>query len=334
MPVVAGVGRNRNDCSATAVDPWTRTGEGSVEGEDQTVGSLRTYARKMRKVGNSARNCLGRHVVVLEAMLCAILRKPDNYDAYNRPDIVADYARSAELFPSEIVVLDRLRYLMPRPSVLDIGVGGGRTTTAFSEQASRYVGIDYSPAMILACKRRFASSSVPLEFCVGDVRLLPYKDGSFNFVLFSYNGIDYMDHNDRLKALREIHRVCAPGGIFCFSSHNIWSLNHVYDSPLANRRGLYRKLTGILNWAVLRTANPHLLDLLSKGHAMVNDGAHGFRLSTYYADPNEVLSQLADVGFDSVTVYDLCGDVVEQPVADDFRDDWLAYSCSRPQIAS
>ncbi len=295
--------------------------------------AFRTYARMMRKVGNSARSRLGRHLAVLEAMLRAILRRPHNYAAYNRPDIVADYVRLAELFPSEIVALDRLHHLMPGPSVLDIGVGGGRTTSAFSETASRYVGIDYSPEMILACERRFADSPVPLEFCVGDVRQLTYKDGSFNFVLFSYNGIDYMDENDRLKALREIYRVCAPDGIFCFSSHNMWSLNHVYDSPLANRRGVYRKLTGILSWAVLRAANPPLRDLLSKRHAMVNDGVHGFRLRTYYADPNEVLSQLADVGFDSVTVYDLCGDVVEQPVADNCTDDWLAYLCSRYQIA-
>lgn len=295
--------------------------------------ALRTYARKMRNVGNSARSRLGSRLAVFEAMLQAILRKPHNHDAYNRPDIVADYARLVELLPSEIVALDRLHSLIPGPSVLDIGVGGGRTTTAFSEQASRYVGIDYSSAMILACERRFASSAVPLEFCVGDVRQLPYEDGSFNFVLFSFNGIDYMDQSDRLKALREIYRVCAPGGFFCFSSHNMWSLNHVYDSPLANRRGVYRKLTGVLNWAVLRTANPPLRDLLSKRHAMVNDGVHGFRLSTYYADPNEVISQLFYTGFDSVTVYDLRGDVVEQPVADNCTDDWLAYFCSRPQIS-
>lgn len=288
----------------------------------------------MRKVGNGARSRLRRHLAVLKAMLQAILRKPHNYDTYNRPDIVADYARLAELYPSEIVALDRLRHLMPGPSVLDIGVGGGRTTTVFSEQASRYVGIDYSPAMIRACERRFASSTVPLEFCVGDVRQLTYKDGSFNFVLFSYNGIDSMDQNDRLKALREIYRICAPGGIFCFTSHNMWSLNHVYDSARANKKGVYRKLTGILIWAVLRTANPPLRDLLRKQHAVVNDGIHEFRLNTYYADPNEVLSQLADVGFDSVTVYDLCGDVVGQPVADNCTDDWLAYLCSRPQIAS
>jgi SAM-dependent methyltransferase len=263
-------------------------------------------------------------------MLHAVLRKPRNYDAYNRPDIVADYVRSAELFPSELVALERLCHLVPRPSVLDIGVGGGRTTGAFSEPASRYVGIDYSPAMILACERRFAGSAPRLEFSVGDVRRLTYEDGSFDFVLFSFNGIDYMDQNDRLEALREIYRICAPDGIFCFSSHNLWSLEHVYGSRPASRKGVYRKLTGMLNWAVLRAANPPLRDLLRQGHAMVNDGVHGFRLRTYYADPNEVLAQLADVGFASVTVYDLDGDAVEQPVADSCTDDWLAYLCSRP----
>ena len=55
---------------------------------------------------------------------------------------------------------------------------------------------------------------MPLEFCVDDVRELSHEDGSFNFVLFSFNGIDYMDQNDRLKALREIYHVQRAGWHF------------------------------------------------------------------------------------------------------------------------
>lgn len=262
----------------------------------------------------------------------ALLRAPHNHRTFNRSDVVADYARADALLPPEIVALDTLHRDIARPSVLDIGVGGGRTAAAFSERAIRYVGIDYSDAMILACKNRFADSATPLEFCVGDARSLLYEDGSFNFVLFSFNGIDYMDHNDRLQALREIYRVCVPGAIFCFSSHNLWSVKPMYDALTSDRKGPYRKLTGVLHRAVLQKANPPLPELLSKPYSMVNDGVHHFGLRSYYANPNEVLSQLTDAGFESEMIFDKRGDAVEQPVTASCTDSWLTHLCRRPQV--
>jgi SAM-dependent methyltransferase len=287
----------------------------------------------MRSGGVGRTPHFGRRFAVLSGMLHAIFGRARNDDLYHRPEIVAEYAQSSELFPSEKVVLERLRQLIPEPTVLDIGVGGGRTTPAFSEQASRYVGIDYSAAMIKACESQFAAAVAPMEFCVGDVRQLSFEDDSFDFVLFSFNGIDTLDHPDRLKALHEVYRVCAPGAIFSFSSHNLWSLEHVYDSFPTEQMGLYRKLTGVLNRVVLRTVNPPLREALGKRHVVVKDGVHGYRLSNYYADPNEALRQLAEVGFESVTIYDQRGDVVSQPVPESCTDDWLAYICFRPQTA-
>jgi ubiquinone/menaquinone biosynthesis C-methylase UbiE len=105
--------------------------------------------------------------------------------------------------------------------VLDIGVGRGRTTVALSETVGKYVGIDYSAKMIAACKERFRSTSQPLSFYVCDVRdMHRFPNHTFDVVMFSFNGLDYMLHEDRLIALRETRSVCVRNGWFVFSTHN------------------------------------------------------------------------------------------------------------------
>ena len=48
-----------------------------------------------------------------------------------------------------------------------------------------------------------------------------FEDSSFDFILFSFNGIDYMNHDERIRTLREIRRILKTGGYFCFSTHNL-----------------------------------------------------------------------------------------------------------------
>ncbi|MBF0188289.1 MAG: methyltransferase domain-containing protein, partial [Magnetococcales bacterium] len=48
-----------------------------------------------------------------------------------------------------------------------------------------------------------------------------FETTSFDVVLFSFNGIDYIHpYSARLATLREIWRVLKPDGLFIFSTHN------------------------------------------------------------------------------------------------------------------
>ena len=148
-----------------------------------------------------------------------------NKTVWESPDIVAAYARLTELQPPELTILDILRDTLGNARMLDIGVGGGRTTLAFAGLVKTYVGIDYSEPMIEACRRKFRGAQGALSFWVGDaMSLSQFGDASFDFVLFSFNGVDYMPHESRLKALSEMKRVARPGGYVCFSSHNLTTL--------------------------------------------------------------------------------------------------------------
>lgn len=104
--------------------------------------------------------------------------------------------------------------------VLDLGCGAGRTTSIFDGMGYETVGVDLTRPFV-----EEAQSVVPdADFCVGDARSLPFRDEAFQYVLFSYNGIDDIAPEEkRYEVLREVHRVLNPGGIFVFSSRNQWS---------------------------------------------------------------------------------------------------------------
>ena len=139
---------------------------------------------------------------------------------YSTPEVVAQYARMDFLTACEQHVFDK--YLHPGMAILDLGVGGGRTTPYLSPIASRYVGVDYSEEMVLACRNRFPD----LEFKTADAADLSlFSDASFDAVIFSFNGLDCLaPYAKRESCLRECHRVLKRGGIFIFSTHNPRSL--------------------------------------------------------------------------------------------------------------
>ena len=65
-----------------------------------------------------------------------------NLKTYSDPAVVAEYARREKLQPCEEVLFQR--WIRPGATVLDLGVGGGRTAGPLSKIASCYIGLDYS----------------------------------------------------------------------------------------------------------------------------------------------------------------------------------------------
>jgi SAM-dependent methyltransferase len=99
--------------------------------------------------------------------------------------------------------------------ILDLGVGAGRTTPLMRLLTDDYVGVDLSPEMVSA-----ARSSYPgIDVREGDARDLSFIGSStVKFVFFSFNGIDYVDHEGRCGIIAEIARVLRPDGIFAYST--------------------------------------------------------------------------------------------------------------------
>ncbi len=102
--------------------------------------------------------------------------------------------------------------------VLECGAGGWPgfepLLARFAERGFVVHGIEISEKRLDHARVYCADHGIDADLRVGDMRELPYPDGSIPF-LFSYNAIFHMPKADIARALEEIKRVLAPGG-HCF----------------------------------------------------------------------------------------------------------------------
>lgn len=111
-------------------------------------------------------------------------------------------------------------HLRPRMRVLDLGSGSGRVTAGLRNAGMDVVACDLSLSALQRLSERLGPD-VPAV--TGDARRLPFTDGSFEGVMFSYNGLDFLHpEGERERAITDIARVLRDDGIFIFSSHNPW----------------------------------------------------------------------------------------------------------------
>jgi ubiquinone/menaquinone biosynthesis C-methylase UbiE len=136
---------------------------------------------------------------------------------YGKSGIVREYARFSQLLPTEVAILNELRPEIEGMRPLDIGVGGGRTTGPILEISRDYTAIDIAPKMVAATRKRFGLESI---WCCDARDMSRFGDSRFDFALFAFNGIDYINYEERERVLNEVARVLRAGGILVFSSHN------------------------------------------------------------------------------------------------------------------
>lgn len=252
----------------------------------------------------------------------------ENLKTWESKDIVANYLARDKLSQPERSILNFLKPDLNNMRMLDIGVGGGRTTTHFVNLVKEYIGIDYSNNMIDACKNKFSNFD-NAYFANCDVRSMDiFEDNYFDFILFSYNGIDYISHECRITALKEIHRVSKERGYFCFSSHNLLAAKNCFKLQFSrNPKQLARK---IYKFIYSRLINKDYKELLKKDYAVINDGVYNFRLLTYYIKPAYQGEQLNDCGFQDIKIYSLNGDEIGDEIYNNLNticDNWLYYLC-------
>jgi len=250
--------------------------------------------------------------------------------------VVAHYARPWGLSPAEEACFARVAQEARGKPVLDIGVGGGRTVAALREISTDYLGIDYSAEMVAACRARFPG----VRFEHADARdMAQVAGGSIFLAVFSCNGIGMVSHEDRLRILREVHRVLQPGGLFVFSTHNRnspeyrrgfrfpelqWSPNPL-RMLVRSARFARDTLRRLRNRRRLRALEIHADD-----YAVINDVSHDYGTMLYYVSLAQQRRQLADAGFaPDAEAFDLDGGRIE----DDTHHDSIALIARKLPVA-
>lgn len=237
------------------------------------------------------------------------------------------WAMKKFVLPEEQSLLSDYGNEIKGKNILDVGIGGGRTTRLLLSIAGNYTGIDYSSEMVAEAQSLFPG----VRFEQFDARdLSAFGDAQFDFVLFSFNGLDSLPHEGRMLVLGEFHRVLKAGGLLAFTSHNRqravvkpWTLDQIQLSkhPFRMLKNIYQYCRSIYNWIKAKSCLKE-----NDEYALRLDSGTLFMAPLYYIDKSNQVRQLERNGFKVETIYDGAG---KQTIADavDSLSSWVMYVC-------
>ncbi|WP_252698788.1 class I SAM-dependent methyltransferase [Natronosalvus vescus] len=203
-------------------------------------------------------------------------------EPYKKASVAEHYATLATngaLRAREVKVVNR-HFENRDAQVLDLGCGAGRTTQALDRRGFDVIGIDVSEPMVELANELFDH----LDIRVGDATNLDFGDATFDYILFSWVGIDSIRPPDKRKqALQEIFRVLKPGGVFAVSTHN-----NLYALPAL-----------FIDWKYIRNyyfKNGNIRNWWSRYKIDDTD----FGVHKYMANPVHHVRQLRQTGFELI----------------------------------
>ena len=144
-------------------------------------------------------------------------------DYFEKPEVVRAYAEAAEnvgLWNSERAVF--AKYIPQSAAVLELGCGAGRIAHGLARMGyTDITATDFSQKMVEAAAEIAQRNGYCGAFKVCDATKIRFPDGSFDAVIFGFNGLMQIPlRKNRRRALAEIFRVLRGGGVFIFTTHD------------------------------------------------------------------------------------------------------------------
>ena len=125
--------------------------------------------------------------------------------AYDRMGAVLSFGQDPRWRRAMIDAID------PRPGqrILDVATGTGMVAFGLARRGATVIGLDQSKDMLSKAHQRLAEGGDNPTFIQGEAEHLPFADGEFDALTFTYL-LRYVD--DRAATMRELARVVKPGG--------------------------------------------------------------------------------------------------------------------------
>ncbi|MCW3128365.1 MAG: Methyltransferase type 11 [Bacteroidetes bacterium] len=226
----------------------------------------------------------------------------NNQQVFSSKEAVQRYAADTYLQKGERAILDAFVKKIAGGKVLDVGIGAGRTIPYISALAGDYTGVDYSEEFVEHCRAAHAHDpKVKVQWA--DARdLSAFDEHSFDFILFSFNGLDCVGYDDRKKILKQFDRILKQDGLLVYSFHNKGNLDLLYSFQFPRNPfkypGEWRRMNQI------REINGDKENYKSKDWFIIRDGGENFTLNNFYADPLHEKRLLEELGFTQFSFYE------------------------------
>ena len=117
----------------------------------------------------------------------------------------------------------------PNGLALDVGSGTGRFSMVVAEKGYRTVSLDGSFPMLTVHREKMLEGNGRLKCCLvqGNALHLPFTDGCFDIVLSVRMLNQLGSDSQRIGAIKEMVRVCKPGGKVALDLTNVASFGYL-----------------------------------------------------------------------------------------------------------
>lgn len=218
---------------------------------------------------------------------------------WNNQKIIKNYCKKLHIQDGEKKILSIIKNNfntdnIKSNSMLDIGVGGGRTTYHFNKLFKNYLGIDIADDYYKHLYEKYPNCNFEIQ------NILTFNtEKKYNFILFSHNGIDYMINiKDYLDVIKKLYDFCENGGYIAFSSHNALFKNIKKD-----------------------------YEIISENVCNVNN------IFTFYTNPYFIYNHLKKFNFTEIKIIDRNGnEIFLDDFNNNWNDNqyiWLYYLCKK-----
>ena len=135
---------------------------------------------------------------------------------YRRYSYIYDFLFGSVFHPGRCAAVDHL-HTTEGDRVLEVGVGTGLSLPLYPPDV-KVTGIDLSESMLEKAKQRVKKDQLKNieELAVMDAQKMSFADNSFDKIVAMYVASVVPD---RKKFIKEIYRVCKPGGTIIFLNH-------------------------------------------------------------------------------------------------------------------
>lgn len=139
--------------------------------------------------------------------------KPWYEQSFGKDYMIVYKHRDWEQADREVAKMAAWLDLPNRAKVLDIGCGMGRHAVALAACGYQVTGVDLSDTLLAEAKEN--DDEKEIEWMHGDMRSLPFEDGSFDATLNLFTSFGYFSaESDNIAVMRQIRRVLKPNGLF------------------------------------------------------------------------------------------------------------------------
>lgn len=187
--------------------------------------------------------------------------------------------------------------LKPGLHVLDCPCGHGRIANLLAVRGIQITGLDSTSLFLHKAEEEASSLERRPDYVAGDMRKLPFAEGSFDRVLSWFTSFGYFEDADNRTVLAEAYRVLRPGGLCAVEAVNYEAvISHFRRHDIVEREGSYM-------------LDEHRLDELAAGRVTtrrtVIHGARSrsFEVSTRMFTPVELCDWFRQAGFIEAKAY-------------------------------